>query len=285
MADVFLPGTIAVITGAASGIGRAAARHCAGAGMKVALVDVDAAKLGDASAEIEAIGGPANTIAEMIDVSDAEAMQALAARVERRWGAPSLLMNNAAGFVTGGPGGILDPLKGWKRLFEINLFGVIHGVAAFLPRMLAAGRRARIVSTGSKQGLTNPPGNPAYNVTKAAVNAYTQNLARDLREREGSKVSAHLLVPGWTTTGDNVHRQGAWLPEQVVGYMAEALARDDFFIICPDDETTSETDRKRVLWNALDIVLNRPALSRWHPYYKDEFAEFMQQDLPPDWGG
>ena len=285
MADVFVPGTVAVITGGASGIGRAAARRCARAGMKLVLVDTNDTKLAEAATEIGSIAGSANVLAETVDVADAAAMQALAQRTGERWGAPGLLMNNAAGFVTGGPGGILDPLEGWKRLFEINLFGVIHGVMAFLPGMLAAGQRARIVNTGSKQGLTNPPGNPAYNVTKAAVNAYTQNLARDLRDREGSAVSAHLLVPGWTTTGDRAHRQGAWLPGQVIDYMATALEREAFFIICPDDETTSEMDNKRVLWNALDIVLDRPALSRWHPDYKDAFAAFMQQDLPKGWGG
>lgn len=285
MADVFVPGTVAVITGAASGIGRAAARHCARTGMKLVLVDTNQGKLAEAATEIGSIAGSANVVADSVDVADAAAMQALAQRTEERWGPPALLMNNAAGFVTGGPGGILDPLEGWKRLFEINVFGVIHGVMAFLPGMLAAAQRARIVNTGSKQGLTNPPGNPAYNVTKAAVNAYTQNLARDLRERQGSKVSAHLLVPGWTTTGDSIHRQGAWLPGQVIDYMAAALDRDAFFIICPDDETTSEMDRKRVLWNVLDILSDRPALSRWHPDYKDAFAAFMQQDLPKGWGG
>ena len=285
MADVFVPGTVAVITGGASGIGRAAARRCARAGMQLVLGGSNATKLAEAATEIGSIAGSANVLAETVDVADAAAMQALAQRTGERWGAPGLLMNNAAGFVTGGPGGILDPLEGWKRLFEINLFGVIHGVMAFLPGMLAAGQRARIVNTGSKQGLTNPPGNPAYNVTKAAVNAYTQNLARDLREREGSMVTAHLLVPGWTTTGDSVHRQGAWLPEQVIDYMASALEHDAFFIICPDDETTGEMDKKRVLWNALDIVNDRPALSRWHKDYKEAFGEFMRQDLPKGWGG
>lgn len=285
MAELLEPGTIAVITGAASGIGRAAARRAAEAGMRVVLVDVSRPKLDEAAADIAAIAGAENALAEPVDVADAEAMRALAGRIESSWGTPALLMNNAAGFVTGGPGGILDPLTGWQRLFEVNVFGVIHGTMSFLPGMLAAGRRARIVNTGSKQGLTNPPGNPAYNVTKAAVNAYTQNLARDLREREGSRVSAHLLVPGWTTTGDRQHQPGAWLPEQVIDYMVAALARDDFFIICPDDETTSEMDKKRLLWNALDIVRNRPALSRWHPDYKEEFAAFMRRDLPRDWGG
>jgi hypothetical protein len=98
-------------------------------------------------------------------------------------------------------------------------------------------------------------------------------------------VSAHLLVPGWTTTGDAEHRPGAWLPEQVIDTMAAGLESDAFWIICPDDETTPEMDQKRVLWNALDPILGRPALSRWHPDYKDAFAAFMQRDLPKDLTG
>ena len=285
MAEVFERGEVAVITGGASGIGRAAARHCAEAGMRIVLVDVDEAKLVATRDALADAAGFSHCFCEVVDVADYGAMQALAGKVEREWGAPSLLMNNAAGFVAGGPGGILDPLENWERLFAVNLFGAIHGVMAFLPGMLKAGKRARIVNTGSKQGLTNPPGNPAYNTTKAALNAYTQNLARDLRERDGSAVTAHLLVPGWTTTGDREHKQGAWLPEQVIDEMADALARDDFWIICPDDETTREMDRKRLVWNALDPVLGRPALSRWHRDYKDAFAAYMAQPLPKGWGG
>lgn len=282
MADVFGKGEVAVITGAASGIGRAAARHVAKAGMRVVLVDVDAEKLAKVRDELAETVGLPNLDCELADVSDYAAMQKIAARVEREWGAPSLLMNNAAGFVSGGAGGILDPLPNWQGIIGINVFGVIHGVMAFLPGMLKSGRRARIVNTGSKQGLTNPPGNPAYNVSKAAVNAYTQNLARDLREREGGKISAHLLVPGWTTTGDAVHREGAWKPEQVVELLIRGLEQDAFWIMCPDGETTSDMDNKRVLWNALDLVMGRPALSRWHPDYKDRFADFMKRDLPRD---
>ena len=279
MAEVFEANRVAVITGGASGIGRAAARRCAAAGMRIVIVDVNPQKLATTRDELAAVVGLAHVSAELADVADATAVSALAARIEAEWEAPSLLMNNAAAFVTGGAGGILDPIDNWQRLFAVNVFGIVNGVQAFLPGMLKAGRRARIVNTGSKQGLTNPPGNPAYNTTKAAVNAYTQNLARDLRERPGANVSAHLLIPGWTTTGDAEHRQGAWLPEQVVGYMADALERDAFFILCPDDETPNETDHKRIVWNALDIVLDRPALSRWHPDYKDAFAAFMQKPL------
>lgn len=283
MSEVFGSGTVAVITGGASGIGRAAARRCAEAGMRVVIVDIDETRLVRTRDELAEIAGFAHCQCEKVDVSDFAAMQALSTKVEREWGAPALLMNNAAAFVSGGAGGILDPLENWQRLFAVNLFGPINGVQAFLPGMLQAGRRARIVNTGSKQGITNPPGNPAYNTTKAALNAYTQNLARDLRERENCAVSAHLLIPGWTTTGDREHKAGAWLPRQVVAYMEEALARDEFFILCPDDETPRTIDQKRIVWNALDIVLNRPALSRWHPGFKDAFARFMERDLPEGW--
>jgi hypothetical protein len=248
--------------------------------MNIAIVDVNAQRLAALEAEIGEAIGAGRVMAENVDVADHSAMEALARRVEARWGSPSLLMNNAGFFVAGGKGGILDPLPNWQQVMAVNLFGPIHGVMAFLPGMLAAGRRAHIVNTGSKQGLTNPPGNPAYNTSKAAVNAYTQNLARDLRERPGSKISAHLLIPGWTTTGEAMHKPGAWLPEQVVGFMEQALGRDAFFILCPDEETTPDIDHHRILWNAYDIIAGRPALSRWHPDYKEAFAEFMKVPLP-----
>jgi NAD(P)-dependent dehydrogenase (short-subunit alcohol dehydrogenase family) len=263
MSTLFEGGSIAVITGAASGIGRAAARRFAREGMKIVMVDVNNEKLLAARDELAGVAGPANVSAEIVDVANAEAMTMLAAKVQAAWGAPSLLMNNAAAFVSGGKGGILDPLANWRMLFDVNVFGPINGVMAFLPGMLEAAKPAKIINT-----------------TKAALNAYTQNLAHDLRNRPGAYVSAHLLVPGWTTTGDREPQQGAWMPEQVVDYMVEALGRDDFFIVCPDGETTSDMDRKRILWNALDIVHNRPALSRWHPAHKEAFAEFMKLDLP-----
>ena len=82
-------------------------------------------------------------------------------------------------------------------------------------------------------------------------------------------------------TGESGHV--VWVrPEQVVEMLVKGLEQDSFWIICPDDETTAEMDRKRVLWNALDIIKGRPALSRWHPDYKDAFAAFMQRDMPRD---
>jgi len=281
MAHSFTRGGVAVITGGASGIGRAAAQRAAAAGMQLALADVNAARLEQTAAELGRMIGADNVMSSTADVADFAAMQALAQAVQERFGSPTLLMNNAAAFVSGGAGGILDPNENWQRVFAVNVLGPVNGVQAFLPGMLATGAPAVIVNTGSKQGLTNPPGNPAYNTSKAAVNAYTQNLARDLREREGCAISAHLLIPGWTTTGEAEHRPGAWLPEQVIEHMEAEIAADRCFILCPDDDTPNATDHKRILWNAMDIIENRPALSRWHPDYKDAFADFMARDLPP----
>ncbi len=275
---------VALVTGAASGIGRAAARRLVSLGMRIVLVDITPQKLADAEAEmIELAGGDdARVQASLTDVSDFEAMRGLAHRVAREWEPPSLLMNNAAKFVHGGAGGgIFDSPDDWRAVFDVNLWGVVNGVAAFATGMIEAGGPRLIVNTGSKQGITLPPGNACYDTVKAALNAYTQLLAHELRNRQGCALTAHLLVPGWTTTGDSEHQTGAWLPDQVIDYMLTALDKGDFFIICPDDETTSEMDRKRILWHALDMIENRPALSRWHPDFADAFAEHMKRQLPP----
>jgi NAD(P)-dependent dehydrogenase (short-subunit alcohol dehydrogenase family) len=158
----------------------------------------------------------------------------------------------------------------WRQAMDVNLFGPIYGVRAFLPDMLASEEGGVIVNVGSKQGITNPPGHPIYNITKSALKTYTEALEHELRANGGSaRVTAHLLVPGWTTTGTHDHKPGAWLPEQVVDAMLAGIAQGDFYIICPDGEVSVEMDRRRVLWAAGDIVENRPPLSRWHPDYAE----------------
>jgi len=121
--------------------------------------------------------------------------------------------------------------------------------------MIDQGTPSVIVNTGSKQGITNPPGNAAYNASKAALKSYTESLQHELRNTDGCQVSAHLLVPGWTTTGKREHKPGAWLPDQVIDVLLEALARGDFYIVCPDDEVTSEMDTARILWGNEASVL------------------------------
>ena len=267
------PGNIAVITGAADGIGLAAAHRLAGLGMIVVLADRDADKLILAR---DALGG--NAVAIATDVSDRSAVNALALQVANEIGPVSVLMNNAG---TGRGGNAYSNPDGWDRVIGTNLMGIVYGVQAFVPAMIAADAHGLVINTGSKQGITQPPGDTAYNVSKSGVKALTEGLAHSLREETQGRVSAHLLVPGFTYTGMmKAHfatkPDGAWTPEQVVDVMMDGVSRGDFYLWCVDNETTREVDNARVLWNANDIAENRPALSRWHPDYKQAFADWMQ---------
>lgn len=266
-------GRSALVTGAASGIGLAACRRFAGLGMKVCMVDIDEQELAGAREQVArlAAGGDADVLALRCDVASLAEMQSLRDRVLDAFGEIGLLMNNA---VTRTEGGCWDSYDQWQRAIEVNLWGVINGVQCFVPVMLDQATACMVVNTGSKQGITNPPGKPAYNVCKAALKAYTECLQHELRNRDDCRVSAHLLIPGWTTTGKRAHVEGAWMPDQVIDLMMTALARGDFYILCPDDEVTPEMDRKRILWAAGDIVDNRPPLSRWHPDYAEAFESF-----------
>ena len=269
-ASVLAKGRVAVVTGAAMGIGLAACKRFASLGMRVCMADVDAEELGMAEEAVAAIapGGSNSVMALVTDVGRFENLEALRNAVFDRFGEVGLLMNNAATRVVGGR---TEDLDEWRHAMDVNFWGVANGVRVFLPRMMDQATPCAIVNTGSKQGITNPPGNLIYNVTKSAVKTYSEGLQHELRNTEGCKVTAHLLVPGWTTTGKRQHKQGAWLPDQVIDKMVVALEQGDFYIICPDDEVTSEMDHKRILWAAGDIIENRPPLSRWHPDYAETF--------------
>jgi NAD(P)-dependent dehydrogenase (short-subunit alcohol dehydrogenase family) len=269
-------GKVAVITGAASGIGLAAALRCARLGLRVMLVDREAAALEKAMAAVAAQAVSGAVRSQSVDVADFAAMQALTSTVHQ-WGPVALLMNNAG--VGANPGKPWENLERWRTLLEVNLWGVIHGVQAFAPAMIASGVPALIVNTGSKQGITLPPGNSAYNLSKAGVKAYTETLAHELRATAGCAVSAHLLIPGFTFTGMTARSvekpPGAWTADQVVDFMFAALARGDFYLLCPDNEVTHDIDARRIQWAADDLIKNRPALSRWHPHYAAEFKRHM----------
>lgn len=274
--EVFARGRVAVVTGAAGGIGGAACRKLASLGMRVVLADSHAERLEAARAEVaaQAAGGADDVLARVTDVSRADDVAALCEATYARFGEVALLMNNAAGFFRTRAA---HDLPDWQRTFATNLFGVVHGVHAFVPRMLAQGTRALVVNTGSKQGITNPPGNPAYNAAKAAVKSLTESLQHELRNLPGCRVTAHLLVPGWTANARMPKAPGAWAPEQVVDHLLAGLGRGDFYILCPDNEVTPALDRKRVLWAAGDLTENRPALSRWHPDYQRAFAAYERE--------
>lgn len=267
--EAIAPGNLAVVTGGASGIGLAAARAFAARGMRIALVDRPGDPLDEAAASIH------GATAHGVDVADATAMRALAGQI----GPVSVLMNNAG---IGQGGDVFADSETWHRVIDVNLMGVLHGVQGFAPAMVEGDAPGLIVNTGSKQGITQPPGNTAYNVSKAGVKALTEGLAHSLRERTGERVTAHLLIPGFTYTGMTSPRPekpaGAWTPEQVVDLMVERIARGDFYILCPDNETDPEQDAKRIAWAAADIIENRPALSRWHSDHAAEFARYMDKD-------
>lgn len=276
--DVITTGKVAVITGAARGIGRAAALRFAERGMKLVLADVLGAELAATASAAKATGSP-DAIAVPTDVGDRAAVEALAAVAFERFGGVDVLMNNAA---IGEGGGVLENFDNWRKLLDVNLWGVINGVQAFVPRMIAGGRSGHVINTGSKQGITTPPGNAAYNTSKAAVKVVTEQLAHELRSQD-SRLSAHLLIPGWTFTGLTAadpqaeKPDGAWHAVQVVDFMLAALGRGDFYILCPDNETPRRLDEKRMAWAIGDVIENRPALSRWHPDYKDAFARYIEE--------
>ncbi len=269
-------GGYAVVTGAASGVGRVAALRFAEAGLGVILADLPGDRLDEAVADIRtAATGGAQVIGQPTDVSRDADLEDLA-KLAFSTGPVAVLMNNAG--IGGLPTTPWSEPENWHRLLDVNFHGVLRGLQAFVPRMIEANRPAVIINTGSKQGITTPPGNPAYNISKAAVRILSEQLAHELRKAE-APISAHLFVPGFTYTG-MISRSipekpaSAWTSEQTVDYFIGRLAKGDFYILCPDNDVDETRDRRRVEWSMRDVIENRPALSRWHPEFADAFAEF-----------
>jgi len=273
--DTLVAGGLAVVTGGASGVGYAAAARFAQAGLDVVIADLPGDALDKAVAELQS-KSPGGVMVHGIptDISRDEDVEALADKVFQI-GPVAVLMNNAG---IGLPTRTWDGMDNWRRTLEVNFFGVLRGVHAFVPRMIEAGRPAVVVNTGSKQGITTPPGNPGYNVSKAGMKVLTEQLAHELRQA-GAPISAHLFVPGFTYTGmiaPHVPQKpaSAWSSEETVDHFLEKLERGDFYILCPDNDVDEARDRRRIEWALGDITQNRPALSRWHPDYTEAFGEF-----------
>src|SRR5262245_55397657 len=219
------PGRTAVITGAASGIGLAVAKRLASLGMKLCLADLPGEALERAAAEVAraAERGAASVRAVPTDVSRQDEVQRLKDTAYREFGEVARLMNNAA---VGDGGGPWENYERWQRLLAVNLWGVINGVQTFAPAMIAQGTDAAIVNTGSKQGITTPPGDTAYNVSKAGVKVLTEATAHELRSIKGCRVTAHLLVPGFTFTGMSGRAEKppeAWTADQVAEFLLARL--------------------------------------------------------------
>ena len=272
-------GKTAVITGAADGVGLAVARRLAAMGMNVVMADLEGTRLDQAAELARGEAASSRVMACATDVADRAAVLRLKAHAYEKFGRVDFLMNNAG--VAGGAQAHEHPER-WDRVMAINLGGVINGVQAFAQAMIGQDGPAAIVNTGSKQGITMPPGDTAYNVSKAAIKALTEGLQHTLREMPGCGVTAHLLIPGFTFTGLTRARvsekpPGAWTAEQVADFMIEQMGAGDFYILCPDNDTPRAVDEARMAWTSGDIIENRPPLSRWHPDYKDAFAAFVAE--------
>ncbi|SMB88997.1 Short-chain dehydrogenase [Pasteurella testudinis DSM 23072] len=268
---------VAVITGAAKGIGAALAHKLSARGMKLCLFDNDGAALADLAATLKS-----ECACVVGDVTSAADLTRLRDTAFQHFGETALLINNAAISAGAGPWG---DVAAWRRQLEVNFFAVLQAQALFVPSMLAQQGQSAVVNLGSKEGITTPPGNAAYSVAKAGVKVLTEQLAHELRQCAGDKISAHLLVPGYTWTPMNFPGQDLsnpankpdepWMAAQVADYFVERFEQGDFYILCPDNAVSTALDAKRIQWAADDMIHNRPALSRWHQDYQDRFARYI----------
>jgi len=273
--------SVAVVTGGAAGIGFAAASRFASQGLKVCIADRGVDRLSHAASLLSALApdGASSIMTQETDVSSIDQLQKLKTLVHERFGGTDILMNNA-GIQPGST--MFGPAENWRHILEVNLWGVINGSQVFLPDMIERGRPGLVINTGSKQGITTPPGDPAYNVSKAGVKVFTEALAHELRNTPNCKIKAHLLIPGFvftelTAKGRTEKPPGAWTADQTIDFAFERIDAGDFYILCPDNEASRSLDEKRILWAAGDIAENRPPLSRWVPAYAETFAKFLKK--------
>lgn len=275
--NIIIRDNVAVITGAAHGLGAAMARRFAAEGMQLSLFDRDEQALLSLS---EALA--VKTCCTVGDVACNEDLQTLYNTTMREFGSVSLLVNNAAVNTGAGP---WDESGLWLQHLQTNLLSAVTLQYLFVPGMLSHNAPAAVVNLGSKEGITTPPGNAAYSAGKAAIKVLTEQLAHELLQVAGDRVTAHLLIPGYTWTPMNfpgmdektdTQPEAAWTADQVIDYFIKRFTNGDFYILCPDNEVTPEMDAKRIAWASQDIIENRPALSRWHADWKNPFDSWMK---------
>ena len=272
-------GAVAVITGAAVGIGYAIARRVSSEGMKIVLFDRDAAALDVATKTLLNEFPEVKLLAIKGDVTSENDLHQLYEK-SCGFGEVSLLVNNAAIIKGAGP---WDGISKWRTLMDINFWSVLTLQQLFVETMFSQSGAAAIVNLGSKEGITTRPGNAAYSLSKAAVKVLTEQLAHELREKVGDRISAHLLIPGYTftpmnfpgMTRDTQKPHSPWTADQVADRLVKGMAEGDFYIFCEDNEASWALDQRRMQWAADDMIQNRPALSRWHDGYSDKFADYI----------
>jgi NAD(P)-dependent dehydrogenase (short-subunit alcohol dehydrogenase family) len=245
-------GRVAVVTGAASGIGRGLARHAASEGMRVVLADVEAPALEDAVADVRHLG--ADAVGIRTDVSRAEEVQALADQTFERFGAVHLLCNNAGVFQAGV---VWQRTQAdWDWVMGVNVWGILHGIRAFVPRLLEQGTDAHIVNTASMAGLISVAYSGPYVVSKFAAAALTECLAHDLRA-QGSTIGVSCLVPGLVDTriADSTRNRPDEPPSEVTApdhhFVADVLKQHTSTGGRPPDEVAEivfDAVRARQFW-------------------------------------
>jgi NAD(P)-dependent dehydrogenase (short-subunit alcohol dehydrogenase family) len=242
---------VAVVTGAANGIGRGIVDRCQKEGMKVVLADVEEEALKKAEGELKAAG--ADTLAVLTDVSKAEDIESLAKKVLDSFGAVDLLFNNAGVCVSADAAISESTLADWEWLIGVNLWGVIHCLRTFVPIMLQQGTEGHIVNTSSIAGLMSTPGMGIYHVTKHGIVTLSETLYHELKLSE-SQIGVSVLCPGHVRTQileaernrplelrnpskDKNHDQQyqrviqeGMLPEEVAEHVFKAIRENRFYI-------------------------------------------------------
>jgi NAD(P)-dependent dehydrogenase (short-subunit alcohol dehydrogenase family) len=272
-------GKVAVITGAASGIGRGIAEHCIHEGMKVVLSDIEEAALFQTERDLREIG--ATVLAQRADVSKVTDVEEVAKKTLDAFGVVHLLFNNAG---VGGGGSIWESTeKDWQWVIGVNLLGIIHGLRVFVPIMLAQDIECHIVNTASIAGLLAFHPSAPYQVTKHAVVALSENLSHSLAQRN-AKIKASVLCPGWVNTRimDGERNRPAELqnepsnepldprveatiqfmrqaaqtgisPSQVADCVFEGIRNEQFYILTHPDMNSMIQERMESILQALDL--------------------------------
>lgn len=275
---VFRQGATALITGAASGIGLALAKRCYSCQMNLILLDKSDDGIQQALLQFPSTE-TTTTTTHSIDVSSIDSWRSLMPQIEAQYpkGIDLLVLN--AGTSVKSNKGYRKNSEYFEKTFAINTLGYRNGTIAILDMVKDSNEARAIILTGSKQGITNSPSDPAYNASNAAVRTIAEHPPFDM-VKAALNVSLHLLVPGWTYTGFHTAAfkdkpVGACTSEQVADFMIQKMAEGKFYIMCLDNEASEELDRKRFTWTTNDLLEGRLPLSRWREEWAGKAKKSM----------